>query len=83
MAKYESNATDEILGVFLIILSAVIFMVCFYAFIISKLMPYTGHKILDWIKDDEYYCCLIPSLLITTSLMMYINWAAMKYFRHS
>ncbi len=72
------------LGVLFIIAAATIFTFSLYAFIISKfLMPYTGNRILDWIKDDEYYCCLLPSTAISTMIFMYINWVAMKYFRHS
>ena len=82
--KYESNATDGILGYALIITAVLIFTYSLYAFIISKLfMPYTGNKILDWIKDDEYYCCLIPCTMLSTVIFMYFNWVSMKYFRHS
>ena len=82
--KYESNATDGVLGILFIVAAMVIFTFSLYAFIISKLfMPYIGNRILDWIKDDEYYCCLIPSTAISTFMFMYLNWVAMKYFRHS
>ena len=82
--QYESNAIDGILGVFLIIAGMLIFIVSAYSLIISKfLMPHTGNMILDWIKDDEYYCCLVPATLASTPLFMYANWVAMKYFRHS
>lgn len=83
-SRYKSIATDKVLGVLFIITALVIFTFSLYAFIISKFfMPYTGNQILDWIKDDEYYCCLIPSTIVTTLLFMYVNWVAMKYFRHS
>ena len=82
--RYESNAIDGILGVVLILGAMFTFTFGIYSFIISKwLMPYTGNRILDEIKNDEYYCCLLPSTLITTLFFMYINWVAMKYFRHS
>lgn len=83
-SKYESNATDGILGISLICVGALIFISALYAFIISKFfMPYTGHKILDWIKDDEYYCCLLPATFVVGVLFTYVNWLSMKYFRHS
>ena len=46
-------------------------------------MGYTGNFILDWIKDDDYYCYLVPATYVTTAFFMYANWTAMKYFRHS
>lgn len=79
-----SNSTDKILGTLLIFLAAIIFSSSLYAFIISKFfMPYTGNKILDWIKDDEYYCCLLPATIASALVFTYFNWLAMKYFRHS
>ena len=82
--RYKSNAIDGVLGFAFLFSAMLIFSISLYAFIISKFfMPYTGNRILDWIKDDEYYCCLIPSTMISSVLFMYINWVAMKYFRHS
>ena len=55
-----------------------------YALIVSKLfMPYTGHVVIDWIKDDEYYCVLIPILIPVTVVFMYLNWLSMKFFKHA
>lgn len=84
MSKYQSNETDGILGIALILIGALLFIWMAYAYFISKyFMPYTGHKLLDWIKDDDYYCCLVPSTLVVFFLFTYINWISMKYFRHS
>ena len=55
-----------------------------YSVIFSKvMMPYTGHFILDWIKDDYYYCALLPAWLLTVVILAWINWVSMKYFRHT
>ena len=81
-SRYVSNNTDGILGFMFILTAFIIFSFSLYAFVISKFfMPYTGNKILDWIKDDEYYCCLIPATIINTLIFTYFNWVAMKYFR--
>ncbi|CDW91647.1 UNKNOWN [Stylonychia lemnae] len=81
-SKYMSNQTDGILGVIFIVAAGIIFSLSLYSFWISKFfMPYTGNKVLDWIKDDEYYCFLIPATLVNALIMTYFNWLAMKYFR--
>ena len=55
-----------------------------YSIILSKwFVQHTGHKILDWVKDDTYYCCAIPSYLMIMVIIVYFNWSAMKYFRHA
>jgi hypothetical protein len=55
-----------------------------YSIVVSKLfMPMTGHKILDWIKEDQYYCCVVPSYIVLLMPFIWLNWTAMKYFRHT
>ena len=83
-AKYESNETDDIIGYCLIFFGAIIFVGSTYAMIISKIfMPYTGNAILDWVKDDEHYIFLVPSMVVTVIIFAYWNWVSMKFFRHN
>ena len=75
---------DELLGYLLIITGLLIFVLSTYSMIISKLfMPYTGNKMLDYIKDDEHYMYLIPSITIVFVIFAYWNWVSMKFFRHN
>ena len=75
---------DELVGYIMIGIGGLIFVSSTYCMLISKIMmPYTGNSILDWIKDDEYYIFLIPSLVVTTMVFGYWNWVSMKYFRHN
>ena len=75
---------DELMGYCFIFLGAMVFITSTYSMVISKLfMPYTGNKLLDSIKDDEYYIFLIPSMLVTIILFAYWNWVSMKFFRHN
>jgi hypothetical protein len=41
------------------------------------------YKILDWIKDDEHYIFLVPSMIVTVMIFAYWNWVSMKFFRHN
>ena len=54
-----------------------------YAAFISKFMPDTGVLILDFIKEDFYFCYLFPLLLLPTYIVVYINWLAMKFFKNN
>ena len=73
-----------ILGYAFVFAGFLFWVVGFYSVIVSKLfMPYTGHLILDWIKDDKYYCALIPSWLLSVAIVSWVNWVSMKYFRHT
>ena len=83
-SRYESNEMDELTGYVFITMGLIIFVGSTYSMIISKvLMPYTGNKILDWIKDDEHYMYLVPSTIIIIVVFAYWNWVSMKFFRHN
>ena len=82
-SKYQSHETTQLIGYALIFLGAAIWMYAIYAICLSKFMQQTGHKILDWVQDDTYYCCVLPSYLIVMLIVAYFNWSAMKYFRHA
>lgn len=64
-------------------LTYVFFIVSMYAMVVSKFMPETGNKLLDWIRDDDYYCILIPSTLVATVYTVTANWLGLKIFRHN
>jgi len=80
---YDSSLTI-LIGTALIICAYAICAFFLYWIIFSKLLPYTGHPVLDWLKDDHFYCILLPILCgPILILFVYLNWLAMKYFRHS
>ena len=75
---------NHLLGYALIFLGVLTWLFGCYSILVSKvLMPRTGHVILDWIKDDMYYCCVVPCYLVWMVPIIYFNWASMKYFRHA
>ena len=74
----------HLLGYALILMGVFTWVFGCYSILISKLlMPETGHIILDWIKNDMYYCCVVPCYIMCMLPIIYFNWASMKYFRHA
>jgi hypothetical protein len=57
--------------------------VCRYAAFLSKLLPPTGHVLLDSVRDDCFYCFLLPLSVLPTSLILYLNWLSMRIFESS
>ena len=80
---FHSENLTEIMGSLIITMAAIIFIGLFYAMIGSKLLGPTGNYLLDFIRDDEYYCFLLPLMLPVTVIALYCNWVSMKFFRHS
>ena len=80
---FQSENLTEIIGSLIITMAAIFFIGLFYAMFGSKLLGPTGNYLLDFIREDEYYCFLLPLLLPVTVIALYCNWVSMKFFRHS
>ena len=74
---------SSICGYILFFISISFFIISIYAIIISKKLSYTGNIYLDAIKDDEYYCYLLPLLIPITIIAVYLNWLGLKFFKHN
>ena len=48
--------------------------------VLSKLFPRTGIEILDAVREDRYYCFLIPLTIVPTMIAVYLNWVGMMFF---
>ena len=64
-------------------LSHSLFVVSLYSILLSKLLPLTGHPILDAIAQDDFYCVLIPAILPLATGLVIVNWFTFKLFRHN
>ena len=42
-----------------------------------------SNPVLKFIKNDDYYCFLVPLICPLSVLILYINWVCLKFFRHS
>ena len=51
--------------------------------VLSKLLPRTGISVLDAVRDDEYYCFLVPLTIVPTLVAIYLNWVGMMFFKHN
>ncbi len=80
---YDSSLTI-IIGTVIVIVAYLTCTFCLYWIVFSKLLPYTNHPVLDWLKNDHFYCVLFPTLFGPIMfIFVYLNWLSMKYFRHS
>ncbi|KAG2179862.1 hypothetical protein INT43_003648 [Umbelopsis isabellina] len=70
-------------GYALLLTTFVAFVVTVYVNVGTYFVPYTGNKFLDAIKDDDYYCLLVPITSIVFIYWVLWNWMGMKFFRHN
>ncbi|RKP26975.1 phosphatidylinositol N-acetylglucosaminyltransferase subunit Y-domain-containing protein [Syncephalis pseudoplumigaleata] len=79
----EDPDTTPFWGWVLLIGTYMMFVSGMYAAFVSKWMPDTGSAILDWIRNDQYYCLLVPLSLPLFIYAVTCNWMGMKLFRHN
>ncbi|KAJ7547480.1 hypothetical protein O6H91_08G087900 [Diphasiastrum complanatum] len=70
-------------GLLLVASGTLLFSFFVYAAIISKLLPYSGYAVLDAIRDDWYYCLLVPLTVPVIIVAVYCHWLSMKLFKHA
>ncbi|KAI9282191.1 phosphatidylinositol N-acetylglucosaminyltransferase subunit Y-domain-containing protein [Sporodiniella umbellata] len=70
-------------GYGLLLTTFITFFFLIYAIVVSKLLPPSNNKLLDWLRNDEYYCLLLPITAIAWIYWVIWNWMGMKFFRHN
>jgi hypothetical protein len=56
---------------------------CRFNVVGSKFLSPTGNQLLDFLSTDWYYSMLLPMSVVATLVAAYLNWLAMKFFRHN
>ncbi|ORX99051.1 hypothetical protein K493DRAFT_313366 [Basidiobolus meristosporus CBS 931.73] len=82
LSNMEPDST-QFWGYASLLVTYLLFISSMYAIVVSKYIPYTGNKYLDWIKEDTYYCLLLPITLFVSVYAVFWNWMGMKFFRHN
>jgi phosphatidylinositol glycan anchor class Y biosynthesis protein len=83
IAHMQVSPTLRLKGFFIMFSSVILFFFFLYAVIISKLLPYTGWSLLDMVKDDHYFCYLMPLIILPTYSVIYLNWLAISHFQQN
>lgn len=73
----------EILGYLLLTVIFFFFTWLGLTFLLRVFDIRTNIALFDLASQDFYYCMLLPLLVPITTLAVYGNWVAMKFFRHS
>ena len=51
--------------------------------LVSHLVPHTGNWLIDWLREDTYYCMLLPLTVPVTVVASYLKWFTHKLFQHN
>ena len=72
-----------IAGLGLLLGSFVAFVVLSFWMFASNLVPRTGNWLIDWLREDQYYCLLVPLTLPVTLLFANFTWFTNALFQHN
>ncbi|KAK8641240.1 hypothetical protein V6N13_010658 [Hibiscus sabdariffa] len=54
-----------------------------FAAFMSKLLPPSNYPLIAAIRNDRYYCYLVPLTLPILVIAVYFHWLSMKLFKHA
>ena len=70
-------------GFGLLLLSFLFFVFMCFWMLISNHVPGTGNWLIDWLREDQYYCLLVPLTVPVTLVASYLTWFTNKLFQHN
>ena len=70
-------------GLGLLLISFFAFAVLSFWLLLSNLVPPTGNWLLDWLREDQYYCLLVPLTLPVTLVASYFTWFTNVLFQRN
>ena len=59
------------------------FVVLSFWLLLSHFVPPTGNRFLDWLREDQYYCLLVPLTVPVTLAAAYFTWFTKMLFQRN
>ena len=96
MTNYQNtNLTNKIIGVLLILLGLIIFVTFTIWIILAKVLNFEElmskynqvdyeltFNVLNFLRDDKVYCVFIPIFFPILIVVSYCRWTAFNYFKY-
>lgn len=76
-----STEPRPVLGWLLVCSAALVWAALVYATLLAKAMPETGLRLLDAMREDTYFCHLLPTLVPSLIAFRYWGWFSMALFK--
>lgn len=54
-----------------------------YTIMVAKFIPMTGVPLLDFFREDHYFCYLLPLTFVPTFALLYFNWITLELYKHA
>ena len=76
------NPPSKMDGLALLLVSFSVWVVLLFWMAASKMLPPTKSWLVEWMREDEYYCFLVPLTIVPVSLLAnYLRWFASSLFQ--
>ena len=71
-------------AVLLVVGSLTALVILIFWIVIAKMLPPTSSPLIEWMRNDEYYCFLVPLAIMPTSfLYRFLSWLSYQHFKMS
>ncbi len=82
-SKVTLHPNLSLYGYFMVFAFSILGFCFIYGAFISKLLPDSQYSFINVIKDDYYFCYLLPLAILPTYLIIYFNWLAFTHFQQN
>ncbi|XP_047093637.1 phosphatidylinositol N-acetylglucosaminyltransferase subunit Y-like [Lolium rigidum] len=76
-------AANRAMGFALVAVGITLLAGFLYAAVLSKALPPPDNWFLLAIRNDRYYCLLVPLTVPVIIVAVYLHWMSMKMFKHA
>jgi hypothetical protein len=85
--EHEVHAPQDnitlIIGYCCLLGGATLFILTVYSMFFAKRLDDSEYILIKFMRQDEFYCYLVPLIIPIASIYVYLNWISMKFFRHT
>ncbi|GMI81598.1 hypothetical protein HRI_001829100 [Hibiscus trionum] len=75
--------TTTFWGLLLLGIGTVVLPGFLFTALMSRLLPPSNYPLIAAIRNDRYYCYLVPLTLPILVIAVYFHWLSMKLFKHA
>lgn len=79
----EAADARPLLGWSLVGGSLAVWAAVVYMTLVAKVIPESGSVVLDWAREDTYFCHLLPVMVPSLVILRYWGWFSMELFKNA
>jgi len=81
--EFPAPGPRPVFGWCLVLGAVFAWVVAVHVTLVAKVLPATGIDVFDWMREDTYFCHLLPMLIPSIVIFRYWGWLSMELFKNA